>query len=273
MFNPAMPYEVVHGTIASYVVAGFAVAGIYALAMLRGDRSVYVRKALVLGVAVGAVAAPAQVVSGDLSARFLAHNQPEKFAAMEAQFETEGGAPLRIGGIPDPGAGKVRHAIEIPKLASFLAFEDFDAEITGLNSFPDDEVPDVRITHFSFQAMVGIGVFLLVVAAWFWGLAAWKRRIEPGRLLLLAMVAAAPLAFVALEAGWFVTEFGRQPWIIYHLMRTSEAATPRDGIFYVFLIFGLVYIALAAGLALLLLRRYGDGVKTGGNAEETTGVA
>ena len=256
MFNPAMPYEVAHGTMASYVVAGFAVAGVYALAMLRGDRSRYVRKALVLGLAVGAVAMPLQIVSGDLSARFLAHNQPEKFAAMEAQFDTESGAPLRIGGIPDPGAGKTRYAIEIPRLASFLAFEDFDAEIKGLNSFPEDAVPDARITHFSFQAMVGIGMFMLFVATWFWGLALWKKRVDPGRLLLLAIVATAPLGFVALEAGWFVTEFGRQPWIIYHLMKTSDAATPREGIFYVFLLFLLVYVALAAGLAMLLLRGY-----------------
>jgi cytochrome d ubiquinol oxidase subunit I len=272
MFNPAMPYEVAHGTMASYVVAGFAVAGVYALAMLRGDRSRYVRKALVLGLAVGAVATPLQIVSGDLSARFLAHNQPEKFAAMEAQFDTESGAPLRIGGIPDPGAGKTRYAIEIPKLASFLAFEDFDAEIKGLNSFPEDAVPNARITHFSFQAMVGIGMFMLFVAAWFWGLALWKRRVDPGRLLLLAIVATAPLGFVALEAGWFVTEFGRQPWVIYHLMRTSDAATPRDGIFYVFLLFLFVYVALAAGLGLLLLRGFGSAALPGAR-EETSGVS
>jgi cytochrome d ubiquinol oxidase subunit I len=271
-FNPAMPYEVVHGTMASYVVAGFAVAGIYAVAMLRGDRSRYVRKALILGLAVGALATPVQIVSGDLSARFLAHNQPEKFAAMEAQFETEKGAPLRIGGIPDPGAGKTRFAIDIPKLTSFLAFEDFNAEVKGLNSFPQDSVPDPRVTHFSFQAMVGIGTFMIIVAAWFWGLALWKKRIDPGRLLLLPIAATGPLAFVALEAGWFVTEFGRQPWIIYHLMRTSDAATPRGGIFYVFLLFFFVYIALAAGLGILLLRGSGRPPETPRDPEEATGV-
>jgi cytochrome d ubiquinol oxidase subunit I len=273
MFNPAMPYEVAHGTIASYVVTGFAVAGIYAVAMLRGDRSAYVRKALILGLAVAAVATPLQIVSGDLSARFLAHNQPEKFAAMEGQFETERGAPLRIGGVPDPDAVKTRYAIEIPKLASFLAFEDFDAEITGLDSFPDDDVPDVRITHSSFQIMFAIGTFLLIVAAWFWGLAIWKKRVDPGRLLLLAIVAAAPLGFVALEAGWFVTEFGRQPWIIYHLMRTSDAATPRDGIFFVFLLFLAVYVALAAGLGLLLLRGYGGSAEAEPPPKEAAGVS
>ena len=254
MFNAAMPYEVTHGALASYVATGFAVAGVYAIAMLRGDRSDYVRKALLLGLAVAAVSTPLQIISGDLSARFLAHNQPEKFAAMEGQFDTERGAPLRIGGFPDPGDRTTRYAIEIPKLASFLAFEDFDAEVRGLNSFPQDEIPDARLVHYSFQAMVGIGFFMLFVAAWVLGLAWWRKRIDPGRLQLLALAATLPLGFVAIEAGWFVTEFGRQPWIIYQLMRTDEASTPREGIGFILLVFVLIYIALAAGLALLLLR-------------------
>jgi cytochrome d ubiquinol oxidase subunit I len=254
IFNAAMPYEVSHGALASYVATGFAVAGVYAIAMLRGDRSEYVRKALVLGLAVAAVFAPLQVVTGDLSGRFLAHNEPEKFAAMEGQFETEEGAPLRIGGFPDVGDKTTRLAIEIPKLGSFLAFEDFDAEVRGLNSFPQDEIPDVRLVHYSFQAMVAIGFFMVFVVAWFFGIAWWRRRIDPGRLQLLAIAATLPLSFVAINAGWFVTEFGRQPWIIYQVMRTSDAATPREGIGFILLVFILVYIALTVGLALLLLR-------------------
>ena len=273
MFNPAMPYEVVHGTLAAYVATGFAVAGVYAVAMLRGDRSEYARKALILALAVGAIATPLQIASGDLSARFLAHNQPEKFAAMEGQFKTERGAPLRIGGIPDPEDGTTRYAIEIPNLGSFMAFEDFDAEVRGLESFPQDEIPNVRLVHFSFQAMVGIGIFLLFVGAWFWGLAWWKKRVDPPRLQLLAVAATAPLGFLAIEAGWFVTEFGRQPWIIYRLMRTADAATPREGIFYVFLVFLLVYIALAAGLALLLLREHGRSLEEGAQPQEAPDVA
>jgi cytochrome d ubiquinol oxidase subunit I len=273
MFNAAMPYEVTHGTLASYVATGFAVAGVYAIAMLRGDRSDYARKALVLGLAVAAVFTPLQIVSGDLSARFLAHNQPEKFAAMEGQFETEEGAPLRIGGFPDTEDGTTRYAIEIPNLGSFLAFEDFDAEVRGLNSFPQDEIPDARLVHYPFQAMVGIGFFMLLVAAWFFGLAWWRKRIDPGRLQLLAIAATLPLGFVAVEAGWFVTEFGRQPWIIYRLMRTSEAATPREGIGFIFLVFILVYIALAAGLALLLLRERRRPLEPGARPREASDAA
>ncbi|HXF51409.1 MAG TPA: cytochrome ubiquinol oxidase subunit I [Dehalococcoidia bacterium] len=267
MFNDAMPYQVVHGTLPSYSVTGFAVAAVYAFAMLRGDRSPYNRKALSIALAVAAVAAPLQIVSGDLSARFLAHQQPEKFAAMEAQFETERGAPLRIGGVPDPEDRTVRWAIEIPKLASFLAFEDVDAEIRGLNSFPQDAIPDVRIVHYSFQTMVGIGFLMLFVSVWFWGAAWWKRRIDPGRPLLWALLATGPLGFLALEAGWFVTEFGRQPWIIYRMMRVEEAATPREGIGIVFLVFTLVYVALAIGLGLILLRENGRAARMAGLGE------
>ena len=273
MFNAAMPYEVTHGALASYVATGFAVAGVYAIAMLRGDRSDYVRKALLLGLAVAAVSTPLQIISGDLSARFLAHNQPEKFAAMEGQFDTERGAPLRIGGFPDPGDRTTRYAIEIPKLASFLAFEDFDAEVRGLNSFPQDEIPDPRLVHYSFQAMVGIGFFMLFVAAWVLGLAWWRKRIDPGRLQLLALAATLPLGFVAIEAGWFVTEFGRQPWIIYQLMRTDEAATPREGIGFILLVFVLIYIALAAGLALLLLREQRRPLEPGARPGEAPDAA
>lgn len=254
MFNRATPYEVVHGSIAAYVATGFAVAGIYAIAMLRGRRSEYNRRALMLALAVAAVFTPLQIVSGDLSARFLAHHQPEKFAAMEGQFQTEKGAPLRIGGFPDTAAKETRYAIEIPKLLSFMGYEDFNAEVRGLNDFPQNAIPDTRLVHYPFQIMVASGFAMLVIALAAFAVAWWRRRFDPGRLLLIGIACMAPLGFVAIEAGWFVTEFGRQPWIIYGLMRTDEAATPREGIWAVFLVFFLVYVALAAGLALLLLR-------------------
>ncbi len=273
MFNDAMPYEVSHGTIAAYVATGFAVAGVYAIAMLRGDRSEYVRKALVLALAVAAVFIPLEIMGGDLSARFLAHNEPAKFAAMEAQFETEEGAPLRIGGYPDTDAKETRFAIEIPKLASLMAFEDVDAKVVGLNDFRQDWIPDARLVHFPFQVMVGIGFFMLFVVAWFFGLAWWRWRIDPGRLLLMAVAATLPLGFVAIEAGWFVTEFGRQPWIIYRVGLTSGSATPREGIGFILLVFILVYIALTAALALLLLRERRRPLELGAAPKEATDAA
>ena len=254
--NAALPYEFTHGALAAYVAVGLAVAGVYAFAMLRGDRSEYNKKAIVLGLGLVAVFAPLQVVTGDLSARQLAHGQPEKFAAMEAQFETVEGAPLRVGGIPFPDDHETRFAIEIPKLASFMAFEDFNAEVRGLDSFPDNEIPDVYLVHFPFQIMVALGFLFVGVGVWFWGVAWLQKRIDPGRLLLLALVAVSWLGFVAIEAGWFVTEFGRQPWIIYRVMETSAGATPRDGIWVLLLVFSGVYLALTAGLAgVLLLQR------------------
>ncbi len=254
MFNRATPYEVLHGTIAAYVATGFAIAGIYAIAMLRGNRSEFNRRALMIALAVAAVFTPLQIVSGDLSARFLAHNQPEKFAAMEGQFQTEEGAPLRIGGFPDTGAKETRYAIEIPKMLSFMGYEDVNATVRGLNDFPQDEIPDPRLVHYPFQIMVACGFAMLFVSLGAFAIAWWRRRFAPSRLVLYAIACMTPLGFVAIEAGWFVTEFGRQPWIIYHLMRTDQAATPRDGIWVVFVLFFFMYVALTAGLALLLLR-------------------
>jgi cytochrome d ubiquinol oxidase subunit I len=253
MFNAATAHEVVHGTLASYVATGFAVAGLYAFAMLRGDRSDYNRRALLLALAVGAVAIPLQIVSGDFAARYVAEKQPEKFAAMEGQFETERGAPLRIGGIPNPSTGETQFAIELPKLGSYLAFRDFDAEVRGLNSFPEAERPDARKVHIPFQVMVGSGFFMLFVGTVFFAVAAWKRALPLGKTMLRLVVVTIPLGFIATEAGWFVTEFGRQPWIIWRVMRVSEAATPQEGVVYLLVVFSLVYLALTAGLVLLLL--------------------
>lgn len=253
MFNPAMPYEVVHGTMASYVATGFALAGIYAIAMLRGDRSDYNRRALLLAMSVAAATIPLQIVSGDFSARFVADYQPSKFAAMEGQFETERGAPLRIGGIPFPEDGETRYAIEIPKMGSFLAYRDVNAEVQGLNAFPEDERPDPRLVHIPFQVMVASGFFMLFVAAAFFGLWAFKRALATTKPMLLAIAASLPLGFVAIEMGWFVTEFGRQPWIVWQIMRVSDAATPQEGVVLLLLVFSLVYVALTAGLLLLLL--------------------
>lgn len=256
MFNPAFPYEFFHGTMASYVAVAFGLAGFYAIAMLRGDRSALARRALIIAMVVGVIAIPLQIVSGDLSARFVAHNQPEKFAAMESVFKTEEGAPLLIGGIPDRGSSEVHLGIKIPKMLSFLAHEDFDARIQGLNDFPEGETPNVNLVHYPFQAMVAMGFFMLFVALAFWGIAALRRRIDPGRWLLYAVAATTPLGFLAIEAGWFVTEFGRQPWAIYKVMLTEDAATTQQSVFWVLLAFGIVYMALTAALIILVVNQW-----------------
>ena len=257
MFNDAWFQQSLHMVIAAYIATGFGVAGIYAWGMLRGRTDAYHRAGLTIALALGAVFAPLQAVSGDLSARWVAQNQPVKFAALEGLFQTEAGAPLTIGGWPDPNTRQTRYGIEIPRLLSFLARRDPDAVVLGLDEWPRADQPDPRIVHLGFQVMVGIGTALIALATWC-AVSAWRRRgnanLPPGRWLLRALVAAAPLGFVAIEAGWVVTEIGRQPWIIYGVMRTAEAVTPVPGQFVAFGGFTIAYVILAVTCAWLLLR-------------------
>ena len=241
-------------SLAAYEATAFAVAGVYAWGILRGRNDAYHRSALKIALAVGGVIAVLQPISGDLSARWVAENQPVKFAALEGQFETERNAGLSIGGIPDPEARETRYALEIPGLLSFLAGGDFDAEVRGLNEWPLADQPDPRIVHLAFQTMVGIGFALVGLSAWFW-LIVWRRRsFATNRWLLRVLVIAGPAGFIAIEAGWTVTEVGRQPWIIHEVMRTEDAVTTVPNQFVALGGFTFVYIILAIALTWLLLR-------------------
>ncbi|MGE0601489.1 MAG: cytochrome ubiquinol oxidase subunit I [Dehalococcoidia bacterium] len=254
MFNAAWLHEAIHGTIAAYVATGFAVAAVYAFRMLRGTAGPDAGLGLKLAMGMAAVSIVAQLIAGDFAARRVADLQPEKFAAMESQFETQNGAPLRIGGVPFDG--KVYGAIEIPKMLSFLGYDDPDAEVRGLNSFPKGDTPNETIVHLSFQAMVGFGFFMLGIAGWFWYIT-WRRRTRPpafGRWLLRAVVLCGFLGFAAVQAGWFVTEFGRQPWVVRGFLRTSEGVTDRSGIEVFFILFTLLYIVVSAGLIWALVK-------------------
>jgi cytochrome d ubiquinol oxidase subunit I len=252
--NPAWAHEAVHGTLAAYVATGFAVAGFYAAALLRGQVSEHNKRALTLALAVGSVCLPLMLFSGDWAASSVAHYQKAKLAAMEAHFTTMRGAPLIIGGWPDPAKSKVLYGIEIPKLLSFLAYRDFNAVVKGLDAFPPDDVPDPRLVHPFFDLMVGSFFIMFAAAAWFWWLR-WRRsEIPTGKWPLLALLFASPFGIIALESGWLVTEFGRQPWIVHGYMRVSEGATPSTGIGIVLIVFLLLYIALTVALLRLLLR-------------------
>ncbi len=249
LHNSAMPFEVSHGGIAAYIAMGLAIGGVYAFAMLRGDRSEYNKKAMAMGLALAAIFAPLQVISGDLIARHAAWQEPEKFAAFEGQFQTVNGMPLRIGGVPFPGQHTTKWALEIPKLGSILAKESGSAQIRGLDSFPANDIPNVLLVHFPFQLMVIFGFAFVGISVWFWGVVWLKKKIDPDRLQLLALSLFAGAGFFVIELGWFVTEFGRQPWIIYQVMQTSGGATPREGIWVLLILFALIYIALTIGLA------------------------
>ncbi|HBO70574.1 MAG TPA: cytochrome ubiquinol oxidase subunit I [Deltaproteobacteria bacterium] len=254
MANPAWGNMAIHMTLAAFAATGFAVAGIHAFQLLRDAGNRFHRAALVIALSVGGAAAVLQPLSGDLSARFVARNQPVKLAAMEGQWRTQRGAPLRIGGFPDPVSETTPYAIEIPRGLSLLAFHDPDAEVLGLSAVPRDERPDPRPVHAAFQVMLACGLCMAAVAV-AGALLGWRRREAVfGRPFLLAVSACGPLGLLAVEAGWVVTEMGRQPWIIYKVMRTSEAVTPVGGLFLPFALFSLIYLALGI-FAVRMLRR------------------
>jgi len=238
--------------LAAFAATGFAVAGIHAFRLRRETGNRFHRAALVIALSVGGTAAVLQPVSGDMSARFVARSQPMKLAAMEGQFETQRGAPLRIGGLPDPVRETTPYAIEIPRGLSLLAFHDPDAEVLGLSSVPRDQRPDPRPVHAGFQVMVACGMCMASVAV-LGGLFGWRRRdLLFGRPFLLAVAACGPLGLLAVEAGWIVTEMGRQPWVIHKVMRTSEVVTPVGGLALPFALFSMIYLVLGLFAARML---------------------
>ena len=254
MLNPSSFSQALHMTLAAFLAVGFAVAGIHAYFLRRDPDNAFHRKAFAIALCVGGVVALLQPISGDISAKRLAKHQPVKLAAMEGQWETERGAPLRIGGIPDEEAEVTRFAIEIPKALSFLAHSDFNAEIMGLKDVPPENRPPVAIVHFAFQIMVACGM-VMIVAGILGGWLAWKRKGLPINSWYLRFVTyCTPLGFIAIEAGWTVTEVGRQPWIIYNYMRTADAVTPMPHLIVPFIGFTVLYIFLSI-IVVILLRR------------------
>lgn len=253
IFNPAMPTEVVHTTLSAYVFAAFAVAAVYAFAYLRDRRDAHALPAIRAAMLVAAVTIPLQIVVGDLSARFDAHAEPIKFAALEGQFATERGAALQIGGLADDRARRTRYAIRIPYALSVLAFEDPHARVRGLDAFPRADEPAAGPVHACFDTMVGAGSLLLAIAAW-WAFATRLGRRAQSVRLARALVASGGLGFVAMEAGWMVTELGRQPWIATGFLRTRDAVTTAPGLDVAFYGFTLLYLFLATTLVALLLR-------------------
>jgi cytochrome d ubiquinol oxidase subunit I len=265
MLNAAAPAQVVHMTLAAFAATGFAVAGVHAFALRRGTpHRAFHRAALQIALWVGLPAAVLQPLSGDWSARGVAERQPAKLAAMEGHLRT-GPAAFVIGGWPDVETLTHRGAIEIPGALSFLLHGDPKAVVTGIDAIPADERPPLAIVHLAFQIMVGCGTLMAALAAW--GFVRWIRRqrsqgraLPDDRRFLTAVMLAGPLGFIALEAGWTVTEVGRQPWIVQGFMRTAEAVTPMPGLAVPFLLFTALYIGLAVVVLFLLWRQL---LKTG----------
>jgi cytochrome d ubiquinol oxidase subunit I len=222
------------------------------VALLRGRRDRYHRLGFLLAFTVAAAVVPAQVAVGDWAAHFVATNQPVKLAAMEGVFQTARGVPLHLGGVEVDG--ELRYAVEIPNGLSLLAHWDPDAEIAGLERVPPADRPPVTVVHLAFQLMVGAGLALLGLGAWF-ALAWWRRRDLPrSRWFLRAAALSGAAAVLALEAGWVTTEVGRQPWIVWGVLRTSEAVSSAPGLRYGLYLLLVVYGLLTAATVYVLRR-------------------
>lgn len=256
LVNPYAVHQLLHSLPGYYMATCLCAAGVHAVGLLRAPGSGFHRKALGIALAVAAPATLVMPMTGHLAGQRVGEMQPMKLAAMESQFVTESWAPLRIGGIPDEEARETRWAIEIPGGLSFLATNRLDGVVRGLEEFPREDWPS-PLVHYAFQVMVGLGTALAALMAWA-GFLRLRRKAWPEHpWFLRAVVAAGPLAFVALQAGWVVAEVGRQPWIAYGALRTRDMATPMPGLIVPFVTIGLVYVGLAAATTFVLLRIFG----------------
>jgi cytochrome d ubiquinol oxidase subunit I len=242
LFNSHLAHELVHMYLAGIIVAGFLVAAVYAAGWLRGRRERRHRVGLVVALSFVSLAAPAQLLVGDWAARTVAEDQPVKLAALEGLERTTEGAPFEVG------------PIEIPRLLSLLAFHDPNATVEGLNSVPEDDRPPTGVVKLSFRLMVAIGSGLAALAAVFLFTRWRKRRLPRSPWFMRALVAAGPLSVVALISGWVTTEVGRQPWVVYEVMRTEQAVTGAGGIPVGYATLVIVYLGLAT-IAAVMLRR------------------
>ena len=239
--SPAFPSQALHMTFAAYAAIGMLAAGIHAWSLLRTPGSRFHRAALGIALGMAVVAVPIQLVTGDLAGKHIARHQPLKLAAAERHFDTMAGAPIKAFGV-----------VEIPYGLSILAHNDPHAVVRGLRDFPESDWPPVTIVNVAFEVMVGCGSAMFGLVLWVVLLVVRKKKLETSRPLLWACVAAAPLGMIAIEAGWTVTEVGRQPWIIHGVMRTADAVTPMPGLAIPFVTFSVLYLVLGVVVVVLL---------------------
>jgi cytochrome d ubiquinol oxidase subunit I len=243
--------------LAAFIVSGFTTAVVYAVGMLRGRRDRYHRLGFLVPFTFAAILTPVQIVVGDYAARFLAEYQPAKLAAAEALFQTGSHVPLHLGGIVQ--GGQLRYAIEIPDGLSLLVGYRPGTRVVGLDAVPVAARPPVTPVHLAFDAMVGIGFGLSLLGLWLL-VAWWRRRDLPRSAWFLRLSTLAGIgSVVALEAGWVVTEVGRQPWVVYGQLRTADAVNPARGLVGGLIIVLAAYAVLTIASVYVLRRLAGTG--------------
>jgi cytochrome d ubiquinol oxidase subunit I len=255
MFNDAWFSQALHMCLAAFAATGFAVAGVHAMMVVRRKNTDFHTRAFRIAAIFACTAAILQPLSGDHSAKNVAHRQPAKLAAMEAVFQTGTHVPLLVGGIPDVKTERVKYGFELPGMLSFMIGGNTSTEVKGLDQFPKADRPPVIITHIAFQVMVALGILMSGISILYFFVLWKKRNFEKNRWLLRLFAWSTPLGFIAVEAGWTVTEVGRQPWILHGILRTKDAVTPMPGIQYSFYLFTAVYVSLSLVVILLLYRQ------------------
>lgn len=256
IFTPSFPYRFVHMLLAAYLTTAFVVGAVGAWHLLKEKRSEVAQQMFSMAMWMALIVAPLQVFVGDLHGLNTQEYQPAKVAAMEGHFTSETQAPLYLFGWPNEETQKVDYAIKVPGLASLILKHDIDAEVTGLDAFPRDEWPPVPIVFWSFRIMVALGVLMVVLGIWSVCLR-WRGRLYESRALLRAAVWMGPSGFIAVLAGWIVTEVGRQPWIVYGLLRTQDAVSPIDavGVAGSLIAFIVVYFIVFGAGAVYMIRK------------------
>jgi cytochrome d ubiquinol oxidase subunit I len=256
IFNPSFPYRLVHTVLAAYLTTALVVGAVGAWHLLKGRDNEAVRTSFSMAMWMAALVAPVQIVAGDLHGLNTLEHQPAKIMAMEGHFESyEKGAPLILIGHPDREAEKTRVLIEVPKLSSLILKHDPDAPLRGLKTVPKADRPPAEIVFWSFRTMVGLGLLMFALGLWSL-LARLRGRLYRWRWLHRFAVAMGPAGFVAVIAGWVTTEVGRQPWVIYGLLRTKDAVSPiaAPGVTGSLIAFVIVYFAVFGAGTMYILR-------------------
>jgi len=256
IFNDAMPLQAAHMVVAAYLVGGFLVASVYATGMLRGRVDRYHRLGFVIAFTVAAIATPIQMAVGDTLARWVYNNQPVKFAAIELVPTTSSDVPETLLGHLNED-GTVSGGIPIPGLASWLSDPSTGTStvIQGLDTVPPDERPTIsetNVVHLAWDIMVGLGTLLFLLSVWYAASWVFRRRMPTSKWFLRAAASAGVLSVITMEAGWVVTEVGRQPWIVYNLMKVEDAATGNTGVWIMFVSVVVLYLALGVTTVVVL---------------------